>query len=300
MTEVLRYAAFTTDPAGGNPAGVVLDADGLDEPGMQAIAAEVGYSETAFLRPVDPAAGRYRVRYFSPLAEVAFCGHATIASAVALAHRDGPGELLLDTPAGEIAVRTEQREVVRASLVSVPTRTRPIAADELSPLLAALRWAPDDLDPDWPVHVANAGNDHPVLAAATRERLADLDYDFTALGDLMRGHGWTTVALFWPEDERTVHTRNPFPIGGVVEDPATGAAAAAFGGYLRGTGRVPQPRQLLLIQGEDMGRRSELLVDVRPDDPRVTVSGSATPLPPDPRAGLFTGALSTSQPPRGL
>jgi len=280
MTEVLRYAAFTTDPAGGNPAGVVLDAAGLDEPGMQAIAAEVGYSETAFLWPTDPAAGRYRVRYFSPLAEVAFCGHATIASAVALAQRDGPGALLLDTPAGEIAVRTEeQREVVRASLVSVPTRTRPIAADQLSRLLAALRWSPDDLDPDWPVHIANAGNDHPVLAAATRERLAELDYDFTALGDLMREHRWTTVALFWPEDERTVHTRDPFPIGGVVEDPATGAAAAAFGGYLRGTGRVPRPRQLLLVQGEDMGRRSELLVDVRPDDPRVTVSGSATPLP---------------------
>src|SRR3954447_5873541 len=102
-----------------------------------------------------PAGGRSGVRYFSPLAEVAFCGHATIASAVALAHRDGPGELLLDTPAGEIAVRTEQREVVLASLVSVPTRTRPITDGELSPLLAALRWSPGDLDPDWPVHVAN-------------------------------------------------------------------------------------------------------------------------------------------------
>jgi PhzF family phenazine biosynthesis protein len=279
MTEVLRYAAFTTDPAGGNPAGVVLDATGLDEPRMQAIAADVGYSETAFLRPVDPAAGRYRVRYFSPLAEVAFCGHATIASAVALAHRDGPGDLLFDTNAGEIGVRTEQREVLLASLTSVPTRTRPITPDELTPLLAALRWTPGDLDPDWPVHVANAGNDHPVLAAVSRARLADLDYDFAALGDLMRERGWTTVALFWPEDERTVHTRDPFPVGGVVEDPATGAAAAAFGGYLRGIGRVPGARRLLLVQGEDLGRRSELLVDVRPDDPRVTVSGSATPIP---------------------
>jgi PhzF family phenazine biosynthesis protein len=279
MTEVLRYAAFTIDPAGGNPAGVVLDAGALDDREMQAIAAEVGYSETAFLWSVDPAAGRYRVRYFSPLAEVAFCGHATIASSVALADRDGPGELLLDTLAGEIAVRTEQREVVLASLVSVPTRTRPITGDELSPLLAALRWSPGDLDPDWPAHVANAGNDHPVLVAASRERLAALDYDFTALGDLMRERGWTTVALFWPEDERTLHTRDPFPVGGVVEDPATGAAAAAFGGYLLGTGRVPAPRRLRLVQGEDMGRPSELLLDVRPDDPRVTVSGSAVAIP---------------------
>src|SRR3954453_17183017 len=219
MTEVLRYAAFTTDPAGGNPAGVLLDAARLDEPGMQAIAAEVGYSETAVLWPTHPAAGRgpggglgetacvgpapprggrYRVRYFSPLAEVAFCGHATIASAVALADRDGPGDLLFDTNAGEIGVRTEQREVLLASLTSVPTRTRPITPDELTPLLAALRRTPGDLDPDWLVHVANAGNDHPVLAAVSRARLADLDYDFAALGDLMRERGWTTVALFWP------------------------------------------------------------------------------------------------------
>jgi PhzF family phenazine biosynthesis protein len=278
MTEVLRYAAFTTDPAGGNPAGVVLDAGGLDEPAMQRIAADVGYSETAFLREVDRAAGRYRVRYFSPLAEVAFCGHATIASAVALAHRDGPGTLVFDTLAGEIAVRTEKREVVRASLVSVPTRTRPATPDEVTRALAALRWSPDDLDPAWPAHVAFAGNDHLVLAAVSRARLADLDYDFAALGDLMRERAWTTVALFRFEDEDTVHVRDPFPIGGVVEDPATGAAAAAFGGYLRGLGRVPAPRRLTLIQGEDMGRRSELLVDVGPEDPRVTVTGSATPI----------------------
>jgi len=80
MTTVLRYAAFTSDPAGGNPAGVVLDARGLDDQAMQAIAAEVGYSETAFV--VDGS-----VRYFSPKAEVPFCGHATIASAVARADR---------------------------------------------------------------------------------------------------------------------------------------------------------------------------------------------------------------------
>jgi PhzF family phenazine biosynthesis protein len=274
MTEVLRYAAFTTDPAGGNPAGVVLDAAGLDEPAMQAVAAEVGYSETAFLRPVS--AGRYGVRYFSPLAEVAFCGHATIASAVALAHRDGPGELLFDTPAGEIAVRTEQREVLLASLVSVPTTTRPVAPDELSRALAALRWSAEDLDPDWPAHVANAGNDHLVLAAASRARLADLDYDFTALGDLMRELDWTTVALFWPEDETTVHTRDPFPVGGVVEDPATGAAAAAFGAYLRELGLVTPPARVTIHQGDDMGRPSLLLVDLDEDRASgVRVTGAA-------------------------
>ena len=83
--EILRYAAFSSDPAGGNPAGVVLDAGDLDDAAMQRIAADVGFSETAFLTPTGPTTAR--VRYFAPIAEVPFCGHATIASAVARAER---------------------------------------------------------------------------------------------------------------------------------------------------------------------------------------------------------------------
>jgi PhzF family phenazine biosynthesis protein len=81
---VLRYSAFTDNPAGGNPAGVVLDARGMTEAAMLAAAAEVGYSESAFLTPRDNAR-EYDVRFYSAVAEVPFCGHATIASAVALA-----------------------------------------------------------------------------------------------------------------------------------------------------------------------------------------------------------------------
>ncbi len=272
MAEVLRYAAFTTDPTAGNPAGVVLDAAGMSDAEMQRVAAEVGYSETAFVT------GGRRVRYFSPLAEVPFCGHATIATAVAIAHRDGPGDLVFDTAAGEIPVRTEERDVVVASLTSVPTRSRPATGEELSGALAALRWSAADLDPAWPAHVAFAGNDHLVLAAGSRERLAELSYDFPALQRVMAAHGWTTVHLFWPEDEHTVHARDPFPPGGVVEDPATGAAAAAFGGYLRALDRVPATGHLTIVQGEDMGRRSELAVTVTREDPRVTVTGAATPI----------------------
>jgi PhzF family phenazine biosynthesis protein len=278
MADVLRYAAFTTDPAGGNPAGVVLDAEGFDDALMQRIAADVGYSETAFLSSIDPVERRYRVRYFSPLVEVPFCGHATIATAVALAERDGTGDLVFETSAGTVPVSTAEQQSIVASLVSVPTHSRPASDEEFSRALDALRWSPDDLDPAWPAHVAFAGNDHLVLAVRTRARLADLDYDFDALGNLMRECGWITAQLFWPQDDHTVHARNPFPVGGVVEDPATGAAAAAFGGYLRVLGRVPEPRRITIIQGEDMHRPSQIVVDIRPDDPRVTVSGTATPI----------------------
>lgn len=272
MTEIARYAAFTTDPATGNPAGVVLSAAGLADPDMQRTAADVGYSETAFVTE-DHGGRRYTVRYFSPLAEVPFCGHATIATAVALADRDGPGDLVFETPAGEVPVHTEKHETVVASLTSVPTRSAPASDDDVTRTLAALRWQETDLDPAWPAHIAFAGNDHLMLAAATRARLADLDYDFTALQNLMRERGWTTVHLFCFENKRMVHARDPFPPGGVVEDPATGAAAAAFGGYLRTLGHAPA--RLTIIQGEDMGRRGSLHVEVAADDPRVTVSGTA-------------------------
>ncbi|MFE5121503.1 PhzF family phenazine biosynthesis protein [Streptomyces sp. NPDC056669] len=302
--DVLHYSAFTTRPDGGNPAGVVLDAAALadDDAAMTAVAARVGYSETAFITERDEAARRYRLRYFSPLAEVAFCGHATIATAVALADRDGPGELVFDTASGEIRVETtadgdgdgDGDGPSRATLTSVPTRSRPAdPGTEVEPTLAALRWSADDLDPALPPHVAFAGNDHLVLAAATRERLADLDYDYDALEAVMRRRGWTTVHLVWrgagDDSARgsadgvtngfVFHARDPFPVGGVVEDPATGAAAAAFGGYLRALGLVDGPTRVRIRQGEDMGRPSDLLLDVTPDEPRVRVSGQAVRIP---------------------
>jgi PhzF family phenazine biosynthesis protein len=278
--ETLRYSAFTDDPAGGNPAGVVLDASGLDDATMLAIAAEVGYSETAFVTAHDEASRRFRVRYFSPLAEVAFCGHATVALAVALAGRLGPGDIVLDTPAGEISVATrlDGEGAVLATLTSVPTRSRPATGTELDTALKALDWAPGDLDPALPPHVAFGGNDHLVLAAASRARLADLAYDFEGLAEVMRRHGWTTVHLVWRESPHHFHARDPFPVGGVVEDPATGAASAAFGGYLRALGLVTGPTRITVRQGEDMGRPSDLLIDVDPGSTRTRVTGRAVPI----------------------
>lgn len=183
MNDVLRYAAFTTDPTAGNPAGVVLDAFGLSDEDMRSIASEVGYSETAFVlpQPADDGHGddtgavrSYAVRYFSPEIEVPFCGHATIATAVAIAEREGrPGLLAFTTKAGRIVVET--------------------------------------------------------------------------------GHD--------------------------ADGPATGAAAAAFGGYLRSLGLVTPPVTLRLRQGEDMGRPGLLVVDVPADADHVLVTGNAVALP---------------------
>lgn len=277
-TEILHYTAFSTDPRGGNPAGVVPDASGLDDAGMQAIARQLGYSETAFL--IARGAGDYTVRYFSPQAEVPFCGHATIASAVALADRDGSGALRFDTQAGRVDVDTGRDNAgVYAVLTSVAPRVEPVPDGLVDAVLAALGWSAEELDAALPPRVAFAGARHLILAAGTRERLARLSYDFDALRELMLAHDLTTVALVHRETRNRFHVRNPFPVGGVVEDPATGAAAAAFGAYLRALGEVDPPADVTLLQGDDMGRPSRLVVHVG-IEPRIRVRGHAVRMSP--------------------
>lgn len=276
MPTLLRYAAFTDTPLGGNPAGVVLDADGLTDARMQATAADVGYSETAFLTAVGD--GRYRVRYFSPRAEVPFCGHATIASAIALFRSTGETSLRFETPVGEVPVTIAVGpDGPLATLTSVAPRVEPAAPALVAAVLAALAWREDELDPGLPPRVAFAGARHLVLAAATRARLADLDYDFDALERIQREHDLTTVDLVWRETQISFHARNPFPVGGVVEDPATGAAAAAFGGYLRALGLVDLPATIEIRQGDDMGRSSRLRVGIDTEG-GIRVSGHAVPI----------------------
>ncbi|WP_406419190.1 PhzF family phenazine biosynthesis isomerase [Streptomyces sp. NBC_01614] len=280
--EVLRYTAFSSTPDGGNPAGVVLDAAGLGDNDMLAIAADLGYSESAFLTAppeglVGQAGRAYTIRYFSPRAEVPFCGHATVATAVALAERIGSGELVFATRAGTVPVKvTEEGGTIRATLTSVEPYIEEIGDADLAEALAALDWPAADLDPAFPPRVAFAGARHLVLAAATRARLADLRYDFTRLEALMHRLDLTTVQLVWRESPTVFHVRDPFPVGGVVEDPATGAAAAAFGAYARELGLVDQDAVLTLYQGADLGRPGELTVTLRAGDPRVRVSGAGT------------------------
>ncbi|MGQ4354858.1 PhzF family phenazine biosynthesis protein [Streptomyces drozdowiczii] len=283
-TDVLRYTAFSADPEGGNPAGIVLDASGLDDAGMLAVAAELGYSESAFLtgrtEAAEPGARGYTIRYFSPKAEVPFCGHATVATALALAERDGPGELEFATPAGPVPVTVVREDgELRATLTSVEPSVEDLAPADLAEALAALDWPAADLDPALPPRIAYAGARHLVLAAGTRERLAALDYDFARLEALMHRLDLTTVQLVWRASGTVFHVRDPFPVGGVVEDPATGAAAAAFGAYLRALALVPETAVLTLHQGEDMGRPGTLTVTLRAGDARVRVSGTGTRLP---------------------
>lgn len=271
-----RLAAFAAEPAGGNPAGVWVG-ETLPEPQtMQRIAAEVGYSETAF---VAPAAGLERaVRYFSPQAEVPFCGHATIATGVVLGRAGGDATYRLATVVGEVPVTVRSNgERAEASLVSVTPKHTMATKSLVSEALRALGWQPADLDSAIAPAKAYAGAWHLVLAVSRSERLSDLSYDFEGLKTLMLREDLTTLQLVWRKRHDLFHSRNPFPVGGVVEDPATGASAAALGGYLRDAGLIAAPAKLTIHQGEAMGRPSLIAVDV-PTSGGITVTGSAVTL----------------------
>lgn len=276
-TEVLRYAAFADTSEGGNPAGLVLDARHLDDAGMQAIAAAVGYAETAFV--TDPAVGgdprRSSVRYFSPIAEVPFCGHATIALAVALSTRIGAGTFAFDTPVGPVVIETEgEGQQTKASFTAIEPQVNTFSPGVLAELLGLLGIAEEDLDPAFPPRIAYSGNCHPVLFIAHRRVFDSLDFDPDALRQLMNVHNWTTVAVLQQRAEQEFEARNLFPVGVMVEDPATGSAAAAVGGYLRVLGLVEPPARVLIRQGRHVGRPGLLNVTISPTG-GIMVSGTA-------------------------
>ncbi len=256
--EILRIAAFSHNNAGGNPAGVVLANKMPDEDEMLRVAAEVGYSETAFLAPVE---GGWRVRYFSPEREVPFCGHATIASGAALGNHSGAGEYRLFLNNGEISISVEAGETgFNVALQSLPTWSILAPQALLDRVLELFHLTSADLNSEFPVSIAFAGAKHLIIVLNDRVVLANMDYVFDSVKSIMLQQDLITISLLYNESQKLFHSRNAFAYGGVVEDPATGAAAAALAGYLRDIG-WPGASQFEILQGFDMGAASRLLVD---------------------------------------
>lgn len=254
-TPVLRIAAFSDGDQGGNPAGVWIGPALPPDAEMQRLAHDVGFSETAF---AARSGDGFRVRYFSPEAEVPFCGHATIALGAALARSFGDGVYPLALNQASITVEGKcDGALISAALQSPPTRSKPADPQLVAAALDLFGYSQDDLDPRIPPGLAHAGNDHLVLALASRDLLAAMRYELQAGRALMLAHGLVTIVLAWAETARLFHTRNPFAVGGVYEDPATGAGTAALAGYLRDLG-WPHGGAIDVVQGEDIGMRSRL------------------------------------------
>jgi len=270
----LRHiAAFSDGDVGGNPAGVWIGDALPPDRVMQFAAKQVGFSETVFAEPIKRS---WRVRYFSPESEVAFCGHATIALGAALTLDHGDGTFALALNDAHITVEGHRDgEHVVAAFQSPHTQSKAADPALVADVLAMFGYSPDDLDPRIPPAIACAGAAHLVLALNSRAKLAAMTYELEEGRTLMDRAQLVTIALVHAETPMLFHARNAFASGGVYEDPATGAAAAALAGCLRDIG-WPKRDVIYIVQGEDMGMRSRLRAEYsRVKGSSIRVSGIA-------------------------
>ncbi|MDR2609848.1 MAG: PhzF family phenazine biosynthesis protein [Clostridiales Family XIII bacterium] len=271
MAQFYIVDAFATEPFGGNPAGVVWlgDAEFPNEDSMRRLAAEFRYSETAFVRRAAPLSGIFETRYFTPVSEVDLCGHATIGAFAALleagAVGDG-GSCTNRTKAGDLAISVTDgcvwMELGAPKLLgAVPDN------DELYSIMGAAR-SEGAVAP-----MVSAGLPDILLPVTDEAALAALNPDFGALAELSERldvvgvHAFTTDA----QDGR-VHTRNFAPLVGIDEEAATGTSSGALAYHLYREGLLPDGGEITFIQGEAMGRPSEIVA--RAGD-RVYVGGRA-------------------------
>ncbi len=255
--QIQRISAFTFNNEGGNPAGVAFYDEMPKEEEMLKIAAELGYSESAFLVKQDD---NFRIRYFSPEEEVAFCGHATIASAAALAQKYGDGKYNLIINAGEVNVEVHNKNNnYFATLSSVNTYSEDVEKEYVNKVLKEFNLNTEDLDENFPVKIAFAGARHLIIFVKDQKKLIDMSYNFDEIKELMKEKELTTISILFNENEMLFHSRNAFAFGGVYEEPASGAAAVALGGYLRDIG-FKKEGNIEIIQGVDMKIPSKLFV----------------------------------------
>jgi len=274
--------AFTDEPLSGNAAGVVPDARGLTDAQMQAIARELGASETAFV--ADSADADRQIRFFTPTQEIDLCGHATIGAHGLLA-ADGtvePGSYTVETNVGTLDIRlTDDRTVWM-------TQSRPELTEvdiEYDRLAAALGIDPAtliDVGADLPVARATTGLPFLIIPINFLSALGQISPDFAAIETLSAEHDVAGVYVFTFDTlsgDSSVHGRMFAPAAGVDEDPVTGTASGACGAYLESTEAFDSfPDELVFEQGHFVDRGGLVRVRVDIDErgrKRVRVGGEA-------------------------
>lgn len=274
--ELYTVDAFTDVPLGGNPAGVALFQDKLpDEAEMRRVAAQVGYSETAFLRRIAP--DRFEVRYFTPVEEVALCGHATVGSFSLLLQKgliEGGRTYIAQTGAGDIRVD------IAAGLVwldmAVPKELGQLSDADASALLSMYGLEEGAFGTLHPAMV-DTGLPDIMMPLANPALLAALKPDMEAISALSKRLNVTGVHAFAIASDG-VHCRNFAPLYGIDEESATGTSNGALTYYLYRRGLVQPDATNLFIQGEAMGKPSKIysrLSVSRDRSVSIRVGGSA-------------------------
>ncbi|AXR79089.1 PhzF family phenazine biosynthesis protein [Natrarchaeobaculum sulfurireducens] len=282
--------AFTDEPLSGNPAGVVPEADGLTDDQMQAIAAEMAVSETAFVRSSEVA--DYRLRYFTPTQEVDLCGHATIGSFAFLHDRDDlePGTTTVETNGGVLEVDLEADGTVWMTQEPPRVRRVDLEYERVAEALGVDREALEGSSADLPLSVASTGLPFLVVPITYLSDVGSADPDFAAVEALTDEVDATGVYLFTfdtLEGESTLHGRMFAPGAGVREDPVTGTASGAVGAYLDHVGAFDDefPEELRLEQGHYVDRpglvRVQVGSSVRVGGRAVTVLDGSLVVPED-------------------
>ncbi|MGM0447048.1 MAG: PhzF family phenazine biosynthesis protein [Methanobacteriota archaeon] len=276
----LLVDAFAAEPLAGNAAGVVPDAEGLSDGQMAAVAAELGASETAFLTDGDGGADD-RLRYFSPTTEVDLCGHATIATYGALFAEstiDG-GERTVRTNVGDVAVAVDDDGAVWMRQQSPSVEVVDVDLERVATALGVDPAALRDVGADLPVAVASTGLPFLVVPVNFLERLGEADPDDAAVERLAEEFDAAGVYAFTfdaLDADSTLHGRAFVPSLGIPEDPVTGTASGAVGGYLRHVDAFEgdDPDELRFEQGHFVDRPGH--VRVRVEAGGVRVGGRAT------------------------
>lgn len=253
--------AFTSRRFSGNQAGVALLDAGEEFPGpelMQALAAELKHSETVFLRPQS--ADRFQLRYFTPAGEVDLCGHATIAAFTALREREGLeiGTYTAVTPAGALPIQVE-REMVWMELAP-PRVLRTLSDGEAEAIYRAYGLSLAHRPGDLPVQVVRAGLADVLLPVNSREALDGAVQNRDEVRRLSAQLDVVGVHMFWmdPVGPVRAHCRNFAPRYAIDEEAATGTSTGALTYYLHRLGKLHDGGQTQMMQGEAMGRPSEL------------------------------------------
>ena len=262
---------FTSRPLAGNQLCVVPEPIDIDDALMQAIAKEIGFSETTFV--TSSGGDRYAMRIFTPDKELPFAGHPTLGTAFVMVNEGRvTTPAIQSVEAGEIPVEVDV-DSNWAWMRQLPPVFGPEFADrEL--IARAIGLTPEDLHPDLPVCTVSTGLPPTIVPVRDLETLRRAESNASAVGEAVAASGAEELYLFAVADEGV--TARMFEAGfGSGEDPATGSAAGPLGAYLAEHGLAGMPGTVMIRQGEQVGRPSELHVEaVREDDAwRVRVGG---------------------------
>jgi trans-2,3-dihydro-3-hydroxyanthranilate isomerase len=275
----IQVDVFTDRPFGGNPLAVFSEAEGLTTEEMQRLAREMNLSETTFVLPTQAPGADFKVRIFTPAAELPFAGHPVVGTHWVLAHL---GRVALHQPVTRVhfelgvGVLPADLQVVNGRVEQiVMTQDRPTfltVVEEVDELAMGLGLAPEAItQTGLPVQVVSTGVPQmmvPIRSLAEVQRLGAERLNVAALNQVCRAADTQCVMVFTCETERpesTVHVRLFAPLLGVPEDPATGSANGALGAYLvrHRVVRVTEPiTRLVSEQGTEIGRPSRLYIEV--------------------------------------